>query len=159
MHDAFNGANGINGDFGDDVWLHFPDFFFIYARTFSRIHKDRLCSKTCGSKNSTRNFFEVEKDPDEKFGQRNLVREWRILPQKELWVGSIATWVKVNWQTSPPPTRTTTPTVLRPDGFAAGNNASWWQLDFFPFVRCIFSGQDESIHDLHWWHNFPYILG
>ena len=74
MHDAFNGANGINGDFGADVWLHFPQKNqFICARTFSRINKGRLCSKTCGSENRPRNFFEVEKD--EKFGQRNLVRE------------------------------------------------------------------------------------
>ena len=27
-----------------------------------------------GGENRTKNFFEVEKDPDEEFGQRNLVR-------------------------------------------------------------------------------------
>ncbi len=38
-------------------------------------NKDRLCSNTCGGEHRTRNFFEVEKDPSEKFDQRNLVRD------------------------------------------------------------------------------------
>ncbi len=49
----------------------------------SRKDKNRLCSKTCGGENRTRNFFEVEKDPDEKFGKRNLVRDWQIPPRRE----------------------------------------------------------------------------
>ncbi len=39
------------------------------------VNKNRLCLKTCGEEKRTRNFFEVEKDPDEKYGQRNMVRD------------------------------------------------------------------------------------
>ncbi len=52
-------------------------------RTFARgivsprVNKNILCPKTCCGKNRTRNSYEVEKDPDEIFGQKKIVREIR----------------------------------------------------------------------------------
>ena len=66
----------------------------------------------------------LEKDIKDPIPKRNLVKEWRIPPQRKSWVGkrNDITEPKVDIKLFPPPptTRRTTRTVLGPDGFAAG---------------------------------------
>ncbi len=108
MHDAFNGANGINGDFGDDVWLHLPQkIFFQRAHIFKNKQGQTFVQRPAAVKTGLETFL-VEKDLREKFGQRNLAREiwlyWHILSKKELWVGKRDDIISITnyWNWIPP---------------------------------------------------------
>ncbi len=119
-----------------------------------RNNKNRLCSRTCGIDKTTkikkiakkdyskdckpwmdptpkRNLIFLVTDPTPK---RYLVKEPRIPPQRKFRVGEQESKRSGSWSLncSPPPTTTTTRTttttltVLRPDGFAAGNKETFF---------------------------------